>query len=159
TLHPPRYLSASDAGQPFSGLAPPTAGVALAERSMSNSPAEHGSQSPTASPDASAGIPPAARRPKLRRLVDLWHDPWGRRFDGHQAIGELRARESEIVRHEPPPPGPGEQPKRAEEHGPTVRAAGRVVLQRKKGKLIFLDIRDWTGQIQVMIGRNQVGDD
>ena len=43
-------------------------------------------------------------------------------------------------------------------HGPKVRAAGRIVLQRKTGKLIFLDIRDWTGQIQVMIGRNQVGD-
>ena len=33
------------------------------------------------------------------------------------------------------------------------------MLQRKKGKLIFLDIRDWTGQIQLFVGRGQVGED
>ena len=30
---------------------------------------------------------------------------------------------------------------------------------RNKGKLIFLDIRDWTGQIQLFIGKNQVGEE
>ncbi len=45
------------------------------------------------------------------------------------------------------------------QHGPQVRAAGRIVLQRPKGKLIFIDIRDWTGQIQLFIGRNQVGEE
>ena len=53
------------------------------------------------------------------------------------------------------PPGAEGRP---HEHGPKVRAAGRVVLQRKKGKLIFLDIRDRSGQVQVMIGRAQVGE-
>jgi lysyl-tRNA synthetase class 2 len=33
-----------------------------------------------------------------------------------------------------------------------------VVLQRKKGKLIFLDLQDWSGRVQVMIGKNQVGE-
>ncbi|MDR2763201.1 MAG: lysine--tRNA ligase [Planctomycetaceae bacterium] len=42
--------------------------------------------------------------------------------------------------------------------GPKVRAAGRIILQRKKGKLIFLDLWDWTGKIQVLIGANQVGE-
>jgi lysyl-tRNA synthetase class 2 len=41
--------------------------------------------------------------------------------------------------------------------GPQVRAAGRVVLQRDKGKLQFLDIQDWTGRIQLFVGRDQVG--
>ncbi len=43
--------------------------------------------------------------------------------------------------------------------GPKVRAAGRIVLQRPGGKLIFADIRDMTGQIQLFIGQKQVGDD
>ena len=46
-----------------------------------------------------------------------------------------------------------------EQQGPKVRAAGRIVLRRKKGKLIFTDIRDWTGQIQLFIGMNQVGEE
>jgi lysyl-tRNA synthetase class 2 len=43
--------------------------------------------------------------------------------------------------------------------GPQVRAAGRVMLHRDKGKLQFIDIQDWTGQIQLFIGREQVGDE
>ena len=39
-----------------------------------------------------------------------------------------------------------------------MRAAGRIVLQRRTGKLIFINIRDWTGQIQLLIGRDQVGE-
>jgi lysyl-tRNA synthetase class 2 len=102
------------------------------------------------------GVHEAARREKLRRLQALGHDPWGARFDDHQPIGQIRRRENEIVVD---PPAPGAQTLTPEQHGPTVRAAGRIVLARDKGKLIFLDIRDWTGQIQVFVGRNQVGED
>ncbi len=38
----------------------------------------------------------AARREKMRRLEELGIDPWGHRFDGHQAIAAIRARENEI---------------------------------------------------------------
>ena len=100
------------------------------------------------------GMHEAARREKLKLLEQLGVDPWGQRFDDHRPLAEIRARESEISSEPPPPGGEG----RPHEHGPKVRAAGRIVLQRKKGKLIFLDIRDWTGQIQVMIGRAQVGE-
>ncbi len=98
------------------------------------------------------GVHEAAHREKLRKIVELGHDPWGSRFDNHQAIGSIRSRESEITTTT-------NAEGRNESHGPKVRAAGRIVLQRKKGKLIFVDIRDWTGQIQLFIGRNQVGDD
>ena len=47
--------------------------------------------------------------------------------------------------------GPGEM------MGPQVRAAGRIVLHRDKGKLQFIDIRDMTGQIQLFVGAKQVG--
>jgi lysyl-tRNA synthetase class 2 len=95
----------------------------------------------------------AARREKLRKIVELGIDPWGGRFDDYQSIQEIRGRESEIVAT---PPQPGER--HGEQHGPQVRAAGRIVLSRDTGKLIFLNIRDWSGQIQLYIGKKQVGD-
>ena len=102
------------------------------------------------------GMHEAARREKLRKIQELGHDPWGSRFDDQMAIGAIRTREGEIT-VEPIPQGSDQR--EPTQHGPQVRAAGRIVLQRKKGKLIFLDIRDWTGQIQVFIGRGQVGED
>jgi lysyl-tRNA synthetase class 2 len=116
------------------------------------------------------GVHEAARRDKLRKLVELGVDPWGQRFDDHQPIGGIRQQANAIeYRTEsgdaiPLPGGEvdfkqwlSEQPA-GELHGPKVRAAGRIVLQRKAGKLIFLDIRDWSGQVQVLIGKNQVGE-
>ncbi len=102
------------------------------------------------------GMHEAARREKLRKIQQLGVDPWGGRFDGHAPIAEIRARENEIVVEQPPA---GADEHRAEQHGPKVRAAGRIVLQRKKGKLIFVDIQDWTDKIQLFIGKNQIGDE
>ena len=97
-----------------------------------------------------------SRREKLRKIIELGHDPWGGRFDDHAPIGEIRAREGEITVDPPPADNPD---KPGEQHGPTVRAAGRIVLQRKAGKLIFLDIRDASGQIQLFLGKKQVGEE
>ena len=102
------------------------------------------------------GFHEAARREKLRKIEELGIDPWGSRFDDHLPIGDIRGREGEIT-VEPIPPGSDQRD--PTQHGPKVRAAGRIVLQRKKGKLIFLDIRDWTGQIQLFVGRGQVGEE
>ncbi|WP_435011756.1 lysine--tRNA ligase [Tundrisphaera lichenicola] len=88
----------------------------------------------------------AARLEKLRRIEALGLDPWGRRFDDHRAISEIRAI--------PLPEAPeGEEVPR-----PSARIAGRIVLKRGQGKVNFLQVRDWTGTIQVMIGKNQVGE-
>ena len=118
----------------------------------------------------------AARREKLQKIVALGHDPWGSRFDERTLIGDIRARAGEIVfRTETGQPvalpdlnkvaddfnfrqwladqGPGAL------EGPQVRAAGRIVLHRDKGKLKFIDIRDMTGDIQLFVGKKQVGDD
>lgn len=118
----------------------------------------------------------SSRRDKLRRIAELGYDPWGSRFDNHAPIAKIRARATEIVYRRqdggeiaiPDPAaagadfdfrkwladqGPGEMT------GPQVRAAGRIVLHRDKGKLQFVDIRDMTGQIQLFIGQQQVGDD
>jgi lysyl-tRNA synthetase, class II len=98
----------------------------------------------------------AARREKLRKIRELGIDPWGSRFDGHQPIGEIRAREGEIVVE---PAGDCETGHPPEQHGPKVRAAGRIVLRRPSGKVHWLQVRDWTGTIQVMIGKTQVGEE
>jgi lysyl-tRNA synthetase, class II len=82
----------------------------------------------------------ASRSEKLRRIEKLGLDPWGGRFDGHQPIAAIRAL------------SPDADPK------PQVRAAGRIVLRRTMGRAHFLQLRDWTGQIQVMISQKHVGD-
>ncbi len=95
----------------------------------------------------------AARREKLNKIRQLGVDPWGSRFDGHQAIGAIRQREAEIVVQ---PAAEGEPAPHAQ--GPKVRAAGRVLRQRTAGKALFLDLWDWSGQIQVLLGKRQVGE-
>jgi lysyl-tRNA synthetase, class II len=122
----------------------------------------------------SAGVHEAARREKLRKIVEMGIDPWGGRFDDRSYIGDVRARSSEIKFHSesgecldlPDPDGLPEggfrdwlqQQGAGQLEGPRVRAAGRIVLQRKAGKLRFVDIQDWTGKIQLFIGKQQVGD-
>jgi lysyl-tRNA synthetase class 2 len=87
------------------------------------------------------------RLEKLRRIAAQGHDPWGSRFDGHQAIESVRALE-------PDAPESGSDVK-----GPRVRIAGRVMLRRGQGKVVFLDVRDWTERIQIFVGKNQVGEE
>ena len=114
-----------------------------------------------------------ARREKLKRIEELGVDPWGGRFDGHLAISEIRAQIGEVkfksesgdIIELPDPEADldfrtwlSEQGK-GELIGPDVRAAGRIVLSRDKGKLKFVDIRDKTSQIQLFIGKNQVGEE
>ncbi|MBX6315279.1 MAG: lysine--tRNA ligase [Isosphaeraceae bacterium] len=86
----------------------------------------------------------AVRTEKMRRIAALGLDPWGQRFEGHQAIG--------AVRRLPAPPSGSEQ------QGPRVRVAGRIMLRRDMGRVHFLQLRDWTGQIQIYIGKKQVGE-
>jgi len=89
-----------------------------------------------------------ARRDKLARIAALGHDPWGSRFDGATPIATVR------VAGEPLRRAPGEPPA---DDGPAVRVAGRIMLQRSAGSLVFLDLADRSGRIQVMIGKKQVG--
>lgn len=108
----------------------------------------------------------SSRLEKLRNIEKLGLDPWGHRFDGHQPIQQILELPSDVP----------------EDQRPSVKAAGRVVSRRIGGKVHFLDLRDWSGQltmrkttsaddkheasefsdwssrIQVMIGQKQVGD-
>ena len=96
----------------------------------------------------------AARREKLHKI----------RRAGHRPLGRALRRPPADRRN----PRPGRRNRRragrapaepaAEQHGPKVRAAGRIVLRRPSGKVHWLHLRDWTGTIQVMIGKTQVGE-
>ncbi len=118
--------------------------------------------------------PHAARREKLRKIVEMGVDPWGGRFDDRDLVSDCVAKsaeskfvqedgnEVELPNFDDPnldfkqwksDNGPGI------EAGPTVRVSGRIMLKRDKGKLFFLTIRDWSGDIQIYIGKKQVGDE
>ncbi len=118
--------------------------------------------------------PRAARREKLRQIVSRGIDPWGSRFDDRDWISDCvtKAQANRFVKQDgsaidlpdfndqnldyrqwKSDNGPGA------EEGPNVRVAGRIMLKRGQGKLFFLTIRDWTGDIQIFIGKKQVGDD
>ncbi|MFM8735344.1 MAG: lysine--tRNA ligase [Pirellulales bacterium] len=84
-----------------------------------------------------------ARRDKFDRLVAMGIDPWGRRFDGATPIAGIRGR--------------GEGVGREDADGPAVRVAGRIMLLRSAGSLVFVDLHDRTGRIQLMLGKKQVG--
>jgi lysyl-tRNA synthetase class 2 len=101
---------------------------------------------PTTPPEASGGTAAQlekARRDKLAKLAALGIDPWGQRFDHVVAIAQVRAT--------------GEGVAKEAEDGPTVRVAGRIMLQRSAGSLVFLSLADRTGRIQIMLGKKQVG--
>lgn len=82
------------------------------------------------------------RLAKLKQIEALGVDPWGQRFDGAQAIGEIRTLTPDNFADD--------------KSGPKVRAAGRVVRYRTGGKLLFLEIWDQTGRIQLMVRINKV---
>ncbi len=124
--------------------------------------------------DGDGTDPRVARREKLSKLVEKGIDPFGSRFDDRTLAGQCREMKDQIQFFkqdgtEVPLPdfedpdldyrmwksenGPGE------EKGPTVRVAGRIKFSRDKGKLIFLTLRDWTGEVQIFIGKKQVGDE
>jgi lysyl-tRNA synthetase class 2 len=70
------------------------------------------------------------RLKKLDSLRALNVDPFGQRFDGAQRAGDLGARFSEF-------------------DGKPVTVAGRITALRSMGKAAFLDVRDWSGKVQV----------
>ena len=121
--------------------------------------------------------PRTARRDKLRRIQELGIDPWGSRFDNRQMMAAVRKMANQVKYRlasgeeiDLPTIGDnaagdapvdlrkwrGEQGE-GEEIGPTVRVAGRIMLSRDKGKLVFITLKDWTGELQIFVGLNQVG--
>ncbi|MBN1815981.1 MAG: lysine--tRNA ligase [Sedimentisphaerales bacterium] len=75
------------------------------------------------------------RREKLARLRQVGIDPYGGRYEGSRPASEIQSRYSD------------------DQEGQTACAAGRIVLLRDIGKLIFITLRDWTGTIQLGLSK------
>ncbi len=123
--------------------------------------------------------PRTARRDKLRRIQELGIDPWGSRFDNRLMVNKVRDMADQVKYRltsgkeiDLPMIGglAGDAPAvdlrkwraeqgEGEEVGPTVRVAGRIMLSRDKGKLVFITLKDWTGELQIFVGLNQVGEE
>ena len=95
----------------------------------------------------------ADRRRKLDRLRDEFGvDPYGARIDGLVSVAEARAcydvAADEAAKADP-----------AADRRPVVRVAGRVMLHRAMGNLIFMTVRDGTGDIQLAVSKKAIDPD
>jgi len=101
----------------------------------------------------------ASRRAKLKRFRDeLGFQPYGQREDGLLPLADARARFSEEAHaafdaSAKAAKASGGVPADSRE---VVKVAGRVVQHRDMGKLVFLFLRDATGDLQVSISKSAV---
>ncbi len=88
------------------------------------------------------------RRQKLQELRDLGIDPFGEKFERTGTAEALKAQWDQYAKEEL-------AEKETESH--TV-IAGRIMTKRGKGKAGFAHIQDLSGQIQIYVRKDQVGD-
>lgn len=72
---------------------------------------------------------------KLERLQEMGIDPYGGRYDGTEATVDIKDRYVD------------------DQEGQRACCAGRIVLLRDIGKLIFITLRDWRGTIQLGLSK------
>ncbi|MFD1736931.1 lysine--tRNA ligase [Bacillus salitolerans] len=87
------------------------------------------------------------RREKLHKLREKGLDPFGKRFDRTHTSKELLSLYGEISKEE------------LDEQTIEVSIAGRIMTKRGKGKAGFTHIQDLTGQIQLYIRQDAVGEE
>jgi lysyl-tRNA synthetase class 2 len=80
------------------------------------------------------------RQHKLEQIRQLGIDPYGGRYDDAESTQSIRDRYKE------------------EDATQRAKCAGRIVLLRDIGKLIFITLRDWTGMIQLGLSNKLLGE-
>ena len=75
------------------------------------------------------------RGQKLSAIRQLGIDPYGGRYEGAESAEDIKGRFKE------------------DDDSQQARCAGRIVLLRDIGKLIFMTVRDWSGTIQVGLSK------
>jgi len=92
----------------------------------------------------------ADRRKKLARLRDEFNvDPYGTRTDGLTPIAEARERYDADADQKAK-----DNPQ--DDQRPTAKVAGRVMLHRVMGNLIFITVRDYSGDIQLAVSKKAI---
>lgn len=89
------------------------------------------------------------RRQKLQELYDLGIDPFCQKFDRTDVAEPLHEQWDQYSKEEL-------KEKEDESH---VTVAGRIMTKRGKGKVGFAHIQDLTGQIQLYVRKDQIGED
>ncbi|MEO0515282.1 MAG: amino acid--tRNA ligase-related protein [Planctomycetota bacterium] len=112
---------------------------------------------PDAKPEKSENQLLGDRRNKLKRLRDEFGlDPYGQRTPGILNLADAAALYDEAA----------DQARKADENSesespvddrPFVKVAGRVMQHRVMGNLIFMSLRDHTGDLQVAVSKKAVG--
>ena len=87
------------------------------------------------------------RREKLEKIKELGLDPFGQRFDRTDFAMDVKEKYKD-VEHDA-----------FEELNANVTVAGRIMFIRKMGKASFFSIKDKTGNIQVYISINDIGEE
>jgi lysyl-tRNA synthetase class 2 len=101
----------------------------------------------TEQPDGEGGLDRliAERRSKLERLRAAGVDPFPRAYPGRREIAEVRAA--------------GEALAAGETAGEAVRVAGRLVGRRGQGRVVFADLEDRSGRIQLWGSVDRLGEE
>src|SRR5690625_2751204 len=88
-----------------------------------------------------------ARREKLNKLRENGIDPFGGRFERTYNAKQLKRAFDDLTKEE------------LSEKETNISLAGRIMTKRGKGKAGFSHIQDLTGQIQIYVRKDTVGDE
>ncbi|WP_338787865.1 lysine--tRNA ligase [Metabacillus sp. FJAT-53654] len=87
------------------------------------------------------------RREKLHTLKEKGLDPFGKRFERSHQTADILASYNDFDKEE------------LEEKAVSVTIAGRIMTKRGKGKAGFAHIQDLSGQIQIYVRKDAIGED
>ena len=87
------------------------------------------------------------RRQKMQDLIDMGIDPFGRRFDRDARCGQITEEYDRYTKEE------------LEKLDVHVTIAGRIMRKRRQGKAGFMNIQDVTGDIQIYVRKDELGDE
>ncbi|WRP08747.1 lysine--tRNA ligase [Rossellomorea aquimaris] len=87
------------------------------------------------------------RREKMEAIRDKGLDPFGKRYDRTHSSSEIKSQFDEFSKEE------------LEEKDIVVTIAGRIMTKRGKGKAGFAHLQDLTGQVQIYVRKDAIGEE